>query len=113
VKHVKLSSGRLYQFTAIDEATRCRVLKIYDHNSIRSAIDFVDKLRYPCRRTRGTQARSARSSDRTRDWTLLRPISFCVLFWALTVKKVRSSRRKTYRKCARVTQRPEPMWRNL
>lgn len=45
VKHVKLTSGRLYQFTAIDEATRYRVLKIYDHNSIRSAIDFVDEIR--------------------------------------------------------------------
>lgn len=45
VKHVKLTSGRLYQFTAIYEATRYRVLKIYDHNSIRSAIDFVDELR--------------------------------------------------------------------
>ncbi len=45
VKLVKLSSGRLYRFTAIDEATRYRVLKIDDHNSIRSAIDFVDELR--------------------------------------------------------------------
>ncbi len=45
VKHVKLQSGRLYQFTAIDEATRYRVLKIYDHNSVCSAIDFVDEVR--------------------------------------------------------------------
>jgi len=45
VKPVKLTSGRLYPFTAIDEATRYRVLKIYDHNSIRSAIDFVDEVR--------------------------------------------------------------------
>lgn len=45
VKHVKMTSGRVYQFTAIDEATRYRVLKIYDHNSIRSAIDFVEELR--------------------------------------------------------------------
>lgn len=45
VKHLKLSSGRLYQFTAIDEATRYRILKLYDHNSIRSAVDFVDELR--------------------------------------------------------------------
>lgn len=45
VKHVKVTSGRLYQFTAIDEATRFRVLKVYDHNSTRSAIDFVEELR--------------------------------------------------------------------
>lgn len=45
VKHVRLTSGRLYQFTAIDEATRFRVLKIYDHNNIRSAIDFVEEVR--------------------------------------------------------------------
>ncbi len=38
VKHLSIGSGRLYQFTAIDEATRYRVLKIYDHNSIKSAI---------------------------------------------------------------------------
>jgi transposase InsO family protein len=29
---------------AIDEATRYRVLKIYDHNAIQSAIDFVGEL---------------------------------------------------------------------
>jgi transposase InsO family protein len=45
VKHLKLGSGRLYQFTAIDEATRFRVLKTYDHNSIKSAITFIDKVR--------------------------------------------------------------------
>jgi hypothetical protein len=36
--------GPLYQFTAIDEATRYRILKIYDHNSIQSAIAFVEAL---------------------------------------------------------------------
>jgi transposase InsO family protein len=45
VKQVKLQSGRLYQFTAIDEATRYRLLKIYDHNSMLSAGDFIDELR--------------------------------------------------------------------
>ena len=30
VKHIKLSSGRYYQFTAIDEATRYRILRLYD-----------------------------------------------------------------------------------
>jgi len=45
VKHLKTRSGRLYQFTAIDEATRYRVLKIYDHNSIQSAIAFIEEVR--------------------------------------------------------------------
>lgn len=45
VKHLKMQSGRLYQFTAIDEATRYRVLKIYDHNSIQSAIHFINEVR--------------------------------------------------------------------
>jgi transposase-like protein len=45
VKHLKLETGRLYQFTAIDEATRYRVLKIYDHSTIRSAVDFIDQVR--------------------------------------------------------------------
>jgi transposase InsO family protein len=45
VKHLKTQSGRLYQFTAIDEATRYRILKIYDHNSIQSAIHFINEVR--------------------------------------------------------------------
>jgi transposase InsO family protein len=45
VKHLKLGSRRFYQFTAIDEATRYRVLRVYAHNSIRSATDFIDELR--------------------------------------------------------------------
>jgi transposase InsO family protein len=45
VKHLAVGSGRLYQFTAIDEATRYRVLQIYDHNSIKSAIAFIDEVR--------------------------------------------------------------------
>src|SRR4029450_11734353 len=45
VKHLTMRSGRLYQFTAIDEATRYRVLKIYDHNSIQSAIHFINEVR--------------------------------------------------------------------
>src|SRR6266700_2334070 len=45
VKHLKLGGRHSYQFTAIDEATRYRVLRVYAHNSIRSATDFVDELR--------------------------------------------------------------------
>lgn len=45
VKHLRLGARRLYQFTAIDEATRYRVLQIYAHNSIRSATAFVEEVR--------------------------------------------------------------------
>ena len=45
VKHLKLGTGRFYQFTAIDEATRYRVLKIYTRNSIPNAIAFIDEVR--------------------------------------------------------------------
>src|SRR5215510_9700611 len=45
VKHLKLGGRRFYQFTAIDEATRYRVLRVYAHNSIKSATDFVEEVR--------------------------------------------------------------------
>jgi transposase InsO family protein len=45
VKHLRLGRRKFYQFTAIDEATRYRVLQIYDHINIKSAIDFVDEVR--------------------------------------------------------------------
>jgi transposase InsO family protein len=45
VKHLKLGASRFYQFTAIDEATRYRVLKIYTRNSIPKAIAFIDEVR--------------------------------------------------------------------
>lgn len=35
---------RYYQFTAIDDCTRYRVLRIYDHNTVKSASDFVDQV---------------------------------------------------------------------
>ena len=35
---------RLYQFTAIDDCTRIRVLKIYDHCDQRTAIRFADEV---------------------------------------------------------------------
>lgn len=34
-----------YQFTAIDDCTRYRVLRIYDHNTTQSAIQFVEEVR--------------------------------------------------------------------
>lgn len=34
-----------YQFTAIDDCTRYRVLRIYDHNTAESAIRFVEEVR--------------------------------------------------------------------
>jgi transposase InsO family protein len=45
VKFLKGRSGRFYQFTAIDEATRYRVLKLFGHNTIKSAVDFDEELR--------------------------------------------------------------------
>src|SRR5260370_41236134 len=45
VKHLKLGARRFYQFTAIDEATRYRVLRVYAHNSIKSATAFVEEVR--------------------------------------------------------------------
>ncbi len=33
---------RFYQFTAIDEATRFRVLRVYDHNNTKTAMEFLN-----------------------------------------------------------------------
>lgn len=45
VKFLKGRIRRFYRFTAIDEATRYRLLKHYAHNSVKSAIDFAEELR--------------------------------------------------------------------
>lgn len=45
VDHLRTRAGRLYRFTAIHEATRYRVLTIYNHAPIKPAIDFVGELR--------------------------------------------------------------------
>jgi transposase InsO family protein len=37
---------RLYQFTAIDDCTRLRVLKVYDACNQRTAIRFIDDVRH-------------------------------------------------------------------
>ena len=39
------SRRRLYQFTAIDDCTRIRVLKIYDRCNQATAIQFIDEVR--------------------------------------------------------------------
>ena len=39
----KIRAG-LYQYTAIDDCTRLRVLKLYKHWSATNSIDFLDKL---------------------------------------------------------------------
>jgi hypothetical protein len=36
---------RLYQFTAIDDCTRIRVLKVYDACNQRTAIQFINDVR--------------------------------------------------------------------
>ena len=45
VPRVGKARQRFYQFTAIDEATRLRVLRIYDHNNTRTALDFLQEVR--------------------------------------------------------------------
>lgn len=36
---------RYYQFTAIDDCTRYRVLRIYDHNTVENASDFINRVK--------------------------------------------------------------------
>ena len=45
VPRVGRARQRFYQFTAIDEATRFRVLRIYDHDNTKTAIDFLREIR--------------------------------------------------------------------
>ena len=45
VPRVGRARQRFYQFTAIDEATRFRVLRIYDHDNTKTAIDFLREVR--------------------------------------------------------------------
>jgi transposase InsO family protein len=53
VKFIRNPSGRgrLYQFTAIDDCTRYRVIKIYSRNTTKNAIDFFELVRkvFPAR----------------------------------------------------------------
>ena len=55
---------RYYQFTAIDDCTRIRVLRIYDRNTQRSSIQFIDyvlaKLPFAVEAARPTTAPSSR-----------------------------------------------------
>jgi Integrase core domain len=44
VPRVGRAGQRFYQFTAIDEATRFRVLRIYDHDNTKTAIDFLREV---------------------------------------------------------------------
>ena len=45
VPRIGRARQRFYQFTAIDEATRFRVLRIYDHNNTKTAIEFLNEVR--------------------------------------------------------------------
>ena len=44
VSRVGRARQRFYQFTAIDAATRFRVLRIYDHHNTKTAIDFLQEV---------------------------------------------------------------------
>ena len=44
IDNLDFSGKRYYQFTAIDDCTRYRVMRIYDHNTVENATDFVNRL---------------------------------------------------------------------
>lgn len=54
VKTVKIQGQRAYQYTALDDCTRYRVLRLYRRLNQRSSVDFLDELRrafpFPLRR---------------------------------------------------------------
>jgi transposase InsO family protein len=45
LERLPATGRRLYQFTAIDDCTRLRVLKVYDACNQRTAIQFIDEVR--------------------------------------------------------------------
>lgn len=45
VPRVGRARQRFYQFTAIDEATRFRVLRVYDHNNTKTAMELLPEVR--------------------------------------------------------------------
>lgn len=45
LEKVGLEGKKYYQFTAIDDCIRFRILRIYDHNSVQNAQDYVDQLK--------------------------------------------------------------------
>ncbi|MCI0717871.1 MAG: IS481 family transposase [Acidobacteria bacterium] len=45
VPRIGRARQRFYQFTAIDEATRYRVLRVYDYNNTHSAMAFLEEVR--------------------------------------------------------------------
>lgn len=44
IDKMAFSGKKYYQFTAIDDCTRFRVMRIYDHNNASNAVDFVNQL---------------------------------------------------------------------
>lgn len=45
LKDLGLGKRKYYQFTAIDDCTRYRVLRIYDHNTVKNAADFINQVK--------------------------------------------------------------------
>lgn len=45
IDNLAFSRKRYYQFTAIDDCTRFRVLRIYDHNTVANASDFINQVK--------------------------------------------------------------------
>jgi transposase InsO family protein len=45
IDNLAFEGKRYYQFTAIDDCTRYRVLRIYDRNNVKNATDFVNQVK--------------------------------------------------------------------
>lgn len=45
IKNLEFTKKKYYQFTAIDDCTRFRVMRIYDHNTVNNAADFINQVK--------------------------------------------------------------------
>lgn len=45
IDHIAFEKRRYYQFTAIDDCTRYRILRIYDAHTVKNAVDFINQVK--------------------------------------------------------------------
>lgn len=45
IDKLAFTGKKYYQFTAIDDCTRFRVMRIYDHNNVNNASDFINQVK--------------------------------------------------------------------
>jgi len=45
IDKIGLDNKKYYQFTAIDDCTRFRVLRIYDYHNVNSSVDFINQVK--------------------------------------------------------------------